>query len=116
MTDNLPIIMAAVTGCAVLGLIGLILWRAPGWGEPQAAAMAEIARQQIDTAARLDALMGLLTHSHSQLQRTVNERLDSVSHRIGDSMAKTTQHTTENLQKLNERLPGIHSPQKNTPA
>ena len=116
MTDNLPIIMAAVAGCAVLGLIGLMLWRSRDAGEPQAAAMAEIARQQIDTAARLDALMGLLTHSHSQLQRTVNERLDSVSHRIGDSMAKTTQHTTENLQKLNERLAVIDSAQKNITA
>jgi DNA recombination protein RmuC len=116
MADSLPIIMAAAAGCAVLGLAALVLWRARNPVSQHAAAMAEIARQQIDTAARLDSLMGLLTSSHSQLQRTVNERLDSVSHRIGDSMQKTTQHTAENLQKLNERLAVIDSAQKNITA
>ena len=46
----------------------------------------------------------------------VNERLESVSHRLGNSLQKTTAHTTENLQKLHERLAVIDSAQKNITA
>src|ERR1700688_302403 len=55
----------------------------------------------------------MLGDRQAQLQHAVNERLDSVSHRLGDSLQKTTAHTTENLQKLNERLAVIDSAQKN---
>ena len=55
----------------------------------------------------------MLGDRQSQLQHAVNERLDAVSHRLGDSMQKTTQNTTENLQKLHERLAVIDSAQKN---
>jgi DNA recombination protein RmuC len=54
-----------------------------------------------------------LANGQSQLQRAVNDRLDSVSSRLGDSMEKTKQNTAENLQKLNERLAVIDRAQKN---
>ncbi len=47
------------------------------------------------------------------LQRAVNERLDSVTHHLNQSMTTTRQHTVESLQKLNERLVVIDSAQKN---
>ena len=75
--------------------------------------MAELAQAQSEAAARLEAMIGMLGDRQSQLQTAVNERLDSVSHRLGDSLQKTTQNTTENLQKLNERLAVIDSAQKN---
>ena len=75
--------------------------------------MAELARAQTDTAARLEAMIGMLARGQTQLQHAVNERLDSVSHRLGDSLEKTKLSTTENLQKLNERLAVIDSAQKN---
>ncbi len=58
-------------------------------------------------------MIGLLTKGQSQLAHTVNERLDSVSHRLGDSLEQTRQKTAENLQKLHERLAVIDSAQKN---
>jgi DNA recombination protein RmuC len=75
--------------------------------------MAELARAQHDNAARLETMIRMLAERQSQLQHAVNERLDTVSHRLGDSMQKTTQNTTENLQKLHERLAVIDSAQKN---
>ena len=48
-----------------------------------------------------------------QLQQHVNERLDAVIAPARQSMQTTTKHTTENLQKLNERLAVIDSAQKN---
>jgi DNA recombination protein RmuC len=58
-------------------------------------------------------MIGLLAKGQSQLQHAVNERLDTVSHRLGDSLEKSKQHTAENLQKLNERLAVIDRAQKN---
>ncbi len=68
---------------------------------------------QTDTAVRLEAMIGMLARGQTQLQHAVNERLDSVSHRLGDSLEKSKLSTHENLQKLNERLAVIDSAQKN---
>jgi DNA recombination protein RmuC len=94
----------------------VLLWRARHAARPPAALAAELARAQSDAAARLEAMIGMLAKGQSQLAHTVNERLDSVSHRLGDSLEKNKQHTTENLQKLNERLAVIDSAQKNIAA
>ena len=75
--------------------------------------MAELTRAQAEAAARLEGAIRLLATNQSQLQRSVNERLDSVSHRLGDSLEKTKQSTAENLQKLGERLAVIDRAQKN---
>ncbi len=114
MTENLATlaVVASLAGCLMIAAVAL-LWRARHPTHPHAAVMAELARTQTDTAARLEAMIGLLAKGQSQLQHAVNERLDSVSHRLGDSMQKTTQNTAENLQKLNERLAVIDSAQKN---
>jgi DNA recombination protein RmuC len=113
MTESLPILAAILIVCVVLAAIGLLLWRARNAAPPHAAEMAELTRAQTDTAARLEAMIRMLGDRQSQLQHAVSERLDSVSHRLGDSIQKTTQNTTENLQKLHERLAVIDSAQKN---
>ena len=120
MTEIQPAIAAAAALAAfiVIALLAFALWRArnpsdPHAADPHAALMADLARQQTDAAARLEAMIGLLAKGQSQLQHAVNERLDSVSHRLGDSMEKTKQNTAENLQKLNERLAVIDRAQKN---
>ena len=120
MTEIQPAIAAAAALAAfiVIALLAFALWRARNPGDPDAAdphtaLMADLARQQTDAAARLEAMIGLLAKGQSQLQHAVNERLDSVTHRLGDSMEKTKQNTAENLQKLNERLAVIDRAQKN---
>jgi DNA recombination protein RmuC len=75
--------------------------------------MAELARIQAETSGRLQALGEVLSGRQAELARAVSERLDSVTHRIGQSMQASTQHTVENLQKLNERLAVIDSAQRN---
>ncbi len=115
MTEPLVTIaaVALLAGCIVIAIVAALFWRARHAGQPHAAVIAELARQHGDAAARLEAMIGLLAKGQSQLQHAVNERLDSVSHRLGDSLEKTKQNTAENLQKLNERLAVIDSAQKN---
>jgi DNA recombination protein RmuC len=113
MTENLVTIVVVAGLVAALALAAVLLWRARNPANPHEAVIAEMTRAHTEAATRLEAMVGMLVNGQSQMQRAVNERLDSVSHRLGDSLAKTTQHTTENLQKLNERLAVIDSAQKN---
>jgi DNA recombination protein RmuC len=113
MIESLPTLAAVLVAGAALAALGAVLWRARHPSSPQTAVMNELARAQTDAAARLEALIGMLAKGQSQLAHTVNERLDSVSHRLGDSLEKTKQSTADNLQKLNERLVVIDSAQKN---
>ena len=45
--------------------------------------------------------------------KALSERLDAVTHRIGQSIQSTTQQTGDNLNRLNERLAVIDAAQKN---
>src|SRR5207302_7166805 len=75
--------------------------------------MAELARLQVETAVRIEAMRDMLAGRQAELHRAVNERLDSVTHHLSQSMTSTRQHTVESLQKLNERLAVIDNAQKN---
>jgi len=110
------IIAAAIAGGLMLIALGVLLWRTRHRPDPQAAVMAELTRAQADAAARLETMIRMVGERQSQLQLAVNDRLDSVSHRLGESLLKTTLNTTQNLQKLNERLAVIDSAQKNITA
>jgi len=75
--------------------------------------MGEIARLQAETAGQVLAMGQMLHAKQSELQHAVHTRLDAVTDRLGQSMQATTKQTTDNLQKLNERLAVIDSAQKN---
>src|ERR1044071_931264 len=75
--------------------------------------MGEIARIQAETAGRVLTMGEVLSGRQAELARAVAERLDAVTHRIGQSMQASTQNTMENLAKLNERLAVIDGAQKN---
>ena len=116
---------AAVLGIAAAAAVVVVIMAVMAWrsramardlAHTHAAAMSELADAQADTAVRMEAMIGLLSQGQSQLQHLVNERLDLVSHRLGDLLHKTTQSTAENLQKLHERLAVIDGAQKNITA
>ena len=77
------------------------------------ARMAELARIQADTAGRVHMMGENLGGRQAELSRMVAERLDAVTHRIGQSMEMTTRHTVESLRHLHERLAVIDNAQKN---
>lgn len=106
-------LLVVLVCCGLVAAVAVFLWRAQRRGRGDEAAVAELTRAQADAASRLEAMIGMLAKGQSQLAHSVNERLDSVSHRLGDSLEKTKQSTAENLQKLNERLAVIDRAQKN---
>ncbi len=117
MSDSLLNLAGAVTivvaGLAVLAGLALLIVRSQRSRDDDARRLAEFARVQADTSARIEMMRDMLAGRQAELARTVNERLDSVTHHLSQSMHSTRQHTADSLQKLNERLVVIDGAQKN---
>src|SRR5262245_59796603 len=105
MTEHL-LLLAAIASLVALIALTIIAVRALRRREAQAAdkQLLELARLQTETAVRIEAMRDMLAGRQAELHRAVNERLDSVTHHLNQSMTTTRQHTVENLQRLNERL------------
>jgi DNA recombination protein RmuC len=107
MPETLFLVLAAIIALGVIAIIVLLV-------RPRAPVADPEAQQRLaDLNARLDAMGNWLQNSHTQLQHTVNTRLDAVSQNIGESMKTTTKNTTDHLQQLHARLAVIDSAQKN---
>jgi DNA recombination protein RmuC len=115
MIDVPTLAVAAALALAGLAAIAVLVMVTVRRRNSPAADMQllELARLQAETAVRIDAMREMLAGRQAELQRSVNERLDSVTHHLNQSMTTTRQHTSESLQKLNERLAVIDSAQKN---
>lgn len=75
--------------------------------------LSEVLRAQSEATGRVDAMGQALAGRQAEMARAVSERLDSVSHRVGQSMEQTTRHTMDSLRALHERLGIIDSAHKN---
>jgi DNA recombination protein RmuC len=115
MADHLlPLVIAiALAGIAVA--LAIVAVRVLRRRDPQTAdkQLLELARLHTETAVRIEAMRDMLAGRQAELHRAVNERLDSVTHHLNQSMTTTRQHTVESLQKLNERLAVIDNAQRN---
>ncbi|UFZ02581.1 DNA recombination protein RmuC [Bradyrhizobium ontarionense] len=69
----------------------------------------DMMRIQSEASGRVDAMAQLLAGRQVELARSVNERLDTVTHRVGQSMEQSTRHTMDSLRVLHERLGIIDS-------
>jgi len=107
MSQTLLLVLAAAIAAGMVAIIVLLL--RPRSVEPDPAAEQRLA----ELNANLQTMGQMLAHAQSQLQQTVNQRLDAVTQNLGESMKTTTKHTTEHLQQLHARLAVIDSAQKN---
>jgi len=110
LAGMVTIVVAGLAGVAVLALATT---RSLRGREDDAERLAELARVQAETGARIETMRDMLAGRQAELARMVNERLDSVTHHLSQSMQSTRQHTVDSLQKLNERLVVIDGAQKN---
>ncbi|MGL4286349.1 MAG: DNA recombination protein RmuC, partial [Phreatobacter sp.] len=75
--------------------------------------LGEMNRAQAQMAGRMQAMVESLHARQFDLSKSLGERLDGMSTRLGLSLEGQTRTTVENLGKLNERLAVIDSAQKN---
>ena len=107
------IVAAAAIGIFLLFIVLILAWRA------QAGRRAAQARAN-EMEYRLAELSGVLQNFSAQaqgqqlhLQRTLDERLDQVSQRVGFGLNEQTQRTAQSLSQLHERLAVIDAAQSN---
>jgi DNA recombination protein RmuC len=130
MIGNWPLrVDAALTGFAALALVLLLViaivvarsgHRGAELAMMQAARadeleerLSEMLRAQSEATGRVDAMGQALAGRQADMARAVNERLDSVTHRVGQSMEQTTRSTMDSLRVLHERLGIIDHAHKN---
>ena len=103
----------------VIAAVAVLLLRPP---VPVTDPAAE--QRMVALNSRLDGMATWLQNAHGQLQQTVqasqtqfqqtvNQRLDAVTARLGESLTASTNTTAEHLQNLHARLAVIDSAQKN---
>jgi DNA recombination protein RmuC len=80
----------------------------------------EALRRTVELEYKLAELSGSLkaftdqaAHHDAHLARTLDERLDQVSLRLGQGLSETAERTSQSLQSLNERLAVIDNAQRN---
>jgi len=130
MIGDLPVRMsAALIGFAAMALtllliIAIVIARSGRRGAELAMAQAiradeleerlsEMQRAQSEATGRVDAMGQALASRQAEMARAVSERLDSVTHRVGQSMEQTTRNTMDSLRVLHERLGIIDNAHKN---
>ena len=114
------IMSAAVLGLALLLMAVVLAFRAQAG---RATEKAEGDQRNADLEYRLAELSGHLQSFAVQaqgqtvhLQRTLDERLDQVSQRVGYGLNEQSQRTTQSLSALHERLAVIDAAQNNLAA
>ena len=80
------------------------------------AQLSEMIRSQAEITGRMQTMAEVFGTRQAELNKALSERLDGVSHRIGQTMAQSQQNTHENLAKLHERLAVIDNAQRNITA
>src|SRR5438128_4764372 len=75
--------------------------------------LSQMMRAQSEATGRVDAMGQALAGRQAELARAVSERLDSVTHRVGQSMEQTTRNTMDSLRVLHERLGIIDNAHRN---
>ena len=77
------------------------------------ARMAELVASQNELTGRMQTMSEIFSTRQGDMMRAVNERLEGMSGRIGQSISDTTKNTQESLTKLQERLAVIDTAQSN---
>src|SRR6202048_2840837 len=75
--------------------------------------LSEMLRAQSEATGRVDAMGQQLAGRQADMARAVNERLDSVTHRVGLSKDHTPRNPMDGLRGLHERLGIIDNAHKN---
>lgn len=124
VTVGVALIGFGVLALALLLVIAIVIARSGSRGAAMAMAQAiradeleerlsEVLKAQNEATGRVDAMGQALAGRQADMARAVSERLDSVTHRVGQSMEQTTRNTMESLSALHERLGIIDNAHKN---
>jgi DNA recombination protein RmuC len=78
--------------------------------------LAEILKTQSEMQGRIAAMTEVFGARQAELNQSISQRLDGMTHRLGATMNEQTKSTHENLARLQERLAVIDTAQNNIQA
>ena len=118
------LIAFAATALLLLLVIAIVIARSGSRGAALAMAQAiradeleerlsEMLQAQNVATGRVDVMGQALAGRQAEMARAVSERLDTVTHRVGQSMEQSTRNTMDSLRVLHERLGIIDNAHKN---
>jgi DNA recombination protein RmuC len=108
--------LAGFAAFIMLALLIVVIVNMSKRGEERAERNAQSSQLDAELAelkVRLATVAEISVSRQSELTRSINQRLDSVTHRLGQNLNESAHKTTESLSKLNERLAVIDTAQKN---
>ena len=108
--------LAGFAAFLMLVLLIVVIVNMSKRGEERAERVAQSSQLDAELAelkGRLQTVAEISVSRQSELTRSINQRLDGVSHRMGQNLNESAQKTSESLSKLNERLAVIDTAQKN---
>jgi DNA recombination protein RmuC len=124
MAVTLGALVAALAGLAVILLVGLLVAQSRQSRSRTLEAqehslrveelqqqLFELLKAQSATTGQVQFLAQGFGNKQEELTRTVNERLDAVTHRLGENMTSAAKSTAEGLSKLHERLAVVDAAQ-----
>lgn len=114
-TIDLGMLLFAVVAVALMAGIPVVMARRRN---RQAALdadmrMSALLASQTEMQGRIAALAEVFGARQSELNQSINQRIDGMTHRIGASITEQTKATHENLRRLQERLAVIDTAQTN---
>ena len=115
--DVMLALAVALAAAALGALVAILAARRAPTTDPAAAERSErqmvaLMEAQAQVSGRLAAMAEASAQRETELSRTVNERLDAVTKRLGDSLENNTKKTGETLSNLHTRLALIDEAQK----
>ena len=119
ITLDLMLILLGLSGFAAFLLLVLLIvvivnmMRRGAARLERAAQSSQLDAELAELKGRLQTVAEISVSRQSELTRSINQRLDSVTHRLGQNLNESAQKTTDSLSKLNERLAVIDTAQKN---
>ena len=127
VTTGTAAVAAGVTLMLLLAVIVAVAWRgalrreaaaqeAAFHAQREGEQMAAILKAQSEMQGRMATMAELFGSRQAELNRAINERLDGMTQRLGNSMSEQTKATHENLARLQERLAVIDTAQNNIQA
>lgn len=115
-TTTIALLIAAAAVAALVAVLAL-RGRAGGTGDSEAARLTQVAERlagvQSELVGQLRQLGDGTTRAQAELARSLNERLDSVSKQLGETVAQSADRTGKTIHELQTRLAVIDEAQKN---
>lgn len=109
----LPIILLIIMALRAARLRAEMREEAARRDEAAEARLAELLKAQAEMQGRLATMAEVFGSRQAELNQSISQRLDGMTHRIGATITEQTKSTHDNLRTLQERLAVIDAAQNN---